>query len=362
MRALKILQAGDLHLDSPFGGLGPEKARLRRQESRELADRLAEAAREEGADLLLLTGDLFDGGRVYPETLERLTAALGSIDCPVCISPGNHDPYGPDSPYAQGIWPRNVHIFKSEAPEALSLPELGCTVWGGAFTSPRRTDCPLLGIRGEGLAVGCFHGDVCSGDSVYGPITREQIRASDLRYLALGHIHEATGLRREGGTCWAYSGCTEGRGFDELGDKGALLVELTEEGVTARALPLCRRRYLDLQADTTGTDPRAALERALSEARPEDICRVTFVGETASPIGLGALELAFGSSFFGLELRDNTRPSRDIWDKLGEDSLRGLFLQGMRERYDAAADDHERELVVKAVRFGLGALDGRDME
>ena len=68
----KIIHAADLHLDSAFGGLGPEKARERRRESRDLVDRLAELAVREGAETVLLSGDLFDGERVYPETLERL--------------------------------------------------------------------------------------------------------------------------------------------------------------------------------------------------------------------------------------------------------------------------------------------------
>ena len=45
---MKILHAADLHLDSPFGGLPPERARERRRESRELADRLAELEKVSG--------------------------------------------------------------------------------------------------------------------------------------------------------------------------------------------------------------------------------------------------------------------------------------------------------------------------
>ena len=88
----KIIHAADFHLDSAFGGLPTEKARERRRESRELIDRLARLAMEEKAEVLLLAGDLFDGERVFPETLERLGEALASLPCPVFIAPGNHDP------------------------------------------------------------------------------------------------------------------------------------------------------------------------------------------------------------------------------------------------------------------------------
>ena len=47
--------------------------------------------------------------------------------------------------------------------------------------------------------------------------------------------------------------------------------------------------------------------------------------------------------------------------RAGEDSLRGLFLKELRRRYEAAADENERETIISAVRFGLAAIDGRDL-
>ena len=40
-------------------------------------------------------------------------------------------------------------------------------------------------------------------------------------------------------------------------------------------------------------------------------------------------------------------------------SLRGLFLQDLREQY-AAADEEGKKQVLRAARFGLAALDNRD--
>ena len=65
------------------------------------------------------------------------------------------------------------------------------------------------------------------------------------------------GLRRAGETWWAYPGCPEGRGFDETGEKGALLVTLDSSGAEAEFVPLAMRRYEILTADMTGDDPAA---------------------------------------------------------------------------------------------------------
>ena len=359
----RIIHGADFHLDSPFTGLPPEKARQRRRESRELLEKLGELAKRERAELVLLAGDLFDGERVYPETVERLRAVLGSMGCPVFIAPGNHDPYTPRSPYAAGRWPDNVHIFRSGEIEAVELPELNCVIYGSAFTGPERTDQALSGFAAPAdgrLHLMCLHGDMGAAESAYGPITREQAAASGLAYLALGHIHQYSGLNRAGNTPWAYPGCPEGRGFDELGDKGMLAGTVEKGGAQLRFVPLCRRRYHIISVDVTGRDPRAALEAALPETAAEDVCRFVLTGESGG-VDLPALETAFGPRCYALQLRDETRPSEDIWARAGEDTLRGLFLGELRRQYDAAENEAERRKITQAVRFGLSALDGRDI-
>ena len=174
----KIVHAADFHLDSAFGGLPTEKARERRRESRELIDRLARLAMEEKAEVLLLAGDLFDGERVFPETLERLGEALASLPCPVFISPGNHDPYTAISPYALRHWPENVHIFRREELEAVHLPDLDCVVHGAAFTSRAKAEQVLAGFcapQDGRTHLLCLHGDVGAPGSTYGPVLREQL-------------------------------------------------------------------------------------------------------------------------------------------------------------------------------------------
>ena len=62
---IRVLHTGDLHLDSPFRALPPEKARQRREEQRELLERLAALAEERRVDVVLIAGALFDGDGIY---------------------------------------------------------------------------------------------------------------------------------------------------------------------------------------------------------------------------------------------------------------------------------------------------------
>ena len=355
---LNVIHAADLHLDSPFTTLSPERAAQRREELRQLPQRLADLANERKADLVLLAGDLLDGTRCTRETALELARALGRIQAPVFIAPGNHDPYTAASVYAQSIWPDNVHIFTSPVPERVVLEELGCTVYGVAFTREHPERGALEGFRADpddGLRLMVAHGNTMGED--YGAITPAQIGDSGLNYLALGHIHQGGGLQRVGDTFWAYPGCPEGRGFDELGDKGVLEVSLDAGQVQARFLPLCRRRYEILDVDVTGAqDVLACVERALPARTQEDILRLRLVGEgDISTALLSRLEQTLAPRCYALEVQDRTRAPRQLWARAGEDSLTGLFLAALK-------DCPEGELRELAARFGLSALEqGEDV-
>ena len=360
----KIIHAADFHLDSAFSSLPAGEAKERRQEGRLLMDRLADLAEEEGTELVLLSGDLFDGERVFPETLGRLRLALARMGCPVFIAPGNHDPAVKTSPYLTEDWPDNVYIFRRPELEAVDVPGMACMVHGAAFTGPDRTDAVLEGFRApeDGkVHLLCLHGDAVMPESQYGPVTPAQLEASGLRYAALGHYHQFGGVQRAGGTFWAYPGCIQGRGFDELGDKGCLAGRVDRSGVNLRFVPLAGSRYHILQADVTGREPLAALEEALPETAGSDYCRLILTGEAEAPgVDLPALEKALKGRCRGLELRDQTRTAEDVWSRAGEDSLRGMFLQALKDRYDAA-QGQEKEDILWAVKFGLAALEGRDL-
>ena len=357
---IKFLHTADLHLDAPFAALSPEQAAARRQEQRELLTELAEAANTHDCDLVLLAGDLFDSAGASDETLLALRRALASIRAPVFISPGNHDCLLPGSAYLTERWPENVHIFKTDAIEAVELPEKQLRVYGAGFTA--RHERPLLeGFRAKAdgwTNLMVLHGDATQAASPYNPITSEQLAASGLAYLALGHIHQASGLLRCGSTCYAWPGCAMGRGFDELGQKGAYLGEVSDSGIRLDFLPLHGRSYEILHVEA-GDDALAAVTAALPEDTQNDIYRVILTGE-AEPVETAALQAALAPRFYALTIRDETRPRRALWEGAEEDTLRGLFLQALKAQYDAAENESDRHMIALAARCGCAAMDGRE--
>jgi exonuclease SbcD len=362
----RFLHAADFHLDSPFAALTPEKAAARRRESRELVRRFAEYANAQNIDLVLLAGDLLDSGGAYRETGELLRHALGGIHAPVMIAPGNHDWYDPSGVYG-GSWPDNVHIFRTGEIESIPVPALGAVIHGAAFTAPEQRESLLAGFAAPedgNIHLMVLHGELNGAEPRYDPLSGAEIAASGLTYLALGHIHKRTEPLQFGKTVAAWPGCPEGHGFDELGEKGCYEGMVDDDGrVTLQFVPLGGRRYEILRVDVTGREPAEAVAEALPADTARNICRIVLTGETGEGgADLNALRERFCNRFNTLELRDQTRMAEDVWRRADEDSLRGLFLRELRERLRTAQTDEERERVEAAARFGLAALDHRDLE
>lgn len=350
---MKVLHAADLHLDSAFQRLDYQQAMTRRKELRELPRRIVETAVAEQVDLILLPGDLFDGERVYPETIAALSEAFGSTEIPVVIAPGNHDYVRPGSPYLTAAWPENIHIFTDEQPDCLEFPGLNCVVHGYAFTTPHREDEPLRGFAAphDGkLHLLCVHGEV-GLTGRYAPISEADLSRSGAAYAALGHIHAGSGLQWAGDTPWAYPGCPEGRGFDELGEKGVLVVTIGDGGVSARFRALCRRQY---RTEFVELDQ---FDSALGTLPTRDLVRIILTGESQRTPDLAALTAKAAQHCFYAEVVDETTLPQNIWAKMDGDNLTGLFLREMRGILDTAPAE-ERANILLAVRFGLAALEG----
>ena len=333
---MKLLHAADFHLDSPLSGLSREQRALRRGELRDIPARLARLAREEAVDLVLLPGDLLDGERVYPETVRALADALRLMAVPVLIAPGNHDYYHDKSPYATAAWPDNVHIFTRAELQPFELPGLNCVVHGCAFTAPHREDDPLSGFTAPDdgrLHLLCLHGEVGTAGS-YAPIGPKSLEHSGAAYAALGHIHAAHS-GEAGKTLWAYPGCPEGRGFDELGPKGSLIVTfggsaqlgaaspdgpafapagLGVQSVAAKFVPVCRRQY---RVETVNVD---SFTSALPQGESPNLVRLLLSGESRFAPDLAVLAAQAAPHFFHVELQDLTTLPQDLWARADEDS------------------------------------------
>lgn len=353
---MRILHSADWHLDSPLVGFTSEQKQILRRALLAVPGKIAELCRREDCDLLLLSGDLFDGAYTKDSYLAVYTA-LEEVGIPVFISPGNHDFVTADSPWLKERWPDNVTVFTKPYITGIDLNEPDCRIYGGGFTS---MDAPAMleSFHAEDAArvnIGVLHGDPTQINSPYCPITKKQIEDSGLAYLALGHIHKQ-GIVQAGNTLCAWPGCPMGRGYDEPGEKGVLLVDLQEKA-SAQFIALDTPRFYDLDTEA-GDDAAAAITQLLPAVGCDDFYRVTLTGPSQA-LDLDALEKSF-SHFPNLKLRDRTTPPVDVWGSAGQDTFEGIYFSMLRSTLES--DDPERsQQAALAARISRRLLDGQEV-
>lgn len=365
MKKIKILHAANLQLDSPFEALPPSKAAIARSEQRELLSSLAELSQSEKVDLVLLSGDLFDSAKAYYDSCAELIKALNNIAAPIFIAPGSQDFYSAKSPYAKLKFPENVYIFTSHTMDRVELPGMRAVIYGAAFHD-RSSEAMLKGFsapKKEGwFNILCINGVVGKPDSAFNPISEEDLEYSGIDYAALGHEIDASGLKKAGSCYYSWPGCPQGRGFNELGEKSVSIVELEDDKCSIRPVSIQSRKYQLLSVDITDSDPILAIHSQLPDDTVRDIYRIELKGQREKSPDTAALKEKFSHMFFELQIIDKTRLCRSVWDKAGENSLRGLFLKKMQKLYKEAGSEEEKLMIEKAVRLGLEALDNSKEE
>lgn len=356
---VKIVHCADIHIG--FSGGEKRCAARRRAEVFRTFLRAIDFAKEQSADLFLIAGDLFDSHRIGEDVLGELSEAFSAFSGKVFISPGNHDYYGDNTFWSGWKLPENVTVFKSEA-EVYDLPELGVRIFGSAFDGPYKKTHALSGFSADDsrINIAVIHGDLAQ-ESVYGPISETDIGGSRMDYIALGHIHKRSEILKNGETSYAYCGCIEGQGFDEIGEKGIYFGTVEKGRAELEFVPVCTRRFVEEKIDISSarqkSDVPSIILRKIIEKYGEKgadwLYKIVLTGETAVGFTAAEIAAALENELYFAKVRNKTRaPMNDLKDIAKENSVKGIFVRKMLERMDGSSD-YETET---ALRLGLMAF------
>ncbi len=372
---IKFMHCADLHLDSPLAAMDLQKSEVRRNELRAAFTSLTLSAKMNCVDFLLIAGDLFDSEWATKETVALLCREFEKIpDCKVIIAPGNHDPYTNHSYYRRAAFPDNVYIFDSPELSCFDFPEQNVTVYGYAFTGDKLEGCPLAGHEPENpgrLNLLVAHGDLDRPYSPYAPIDSKTLAAAGFDYCALGHVHTHDGIRPLGAGYCAYSGCLEGRGFDETGLKGAILAAAEKVNGSlqfgGKFVRFCKRHYeietLDITGAKQNTDVRDRIAALIAERHYSDdtALRIRLTGQVSGELKISRTFLAEQfPGLFLLELLDETVPLYDSERLKSDPTIRGAYYDALLPMLESE-DPQIRESAALALRYGLAAIAGTDL-
>lgn len=370
MRKIKILQAGDLHFDTPFKDLDKNISIISKEELLEVFSKIIDISMENSVDILLLTGDIFDNLTINKKTLIFIKNQIERIsNIRVFISPGNHDPFNEKSFYKMINWPDNVHIFKGSI-EKVVLEDLNTVVWGAAFNEYHVRKSLLKNINADNkyINIMTIHGDISNTDdgNEYNPMTKRDIENSKLDYIAIGHRHNFSGILIENNTFYAYAGCPQGRGFDEVGDKGIILGEVTKGAVDLNFIRTSKRNYyveeIDISDSVSYDEVRLRILSAINEEeRKNNLYKLILKGQIESYINLNEAVILekIKRDFYFVKVIDKTEVKLDF-DKISEDySIKGVYAKKLLEKMKE--EDCDKEILQMALKLGIQSLSHEEV-
>lgn len=359
MNHFRFVHASDLHLDTPFIGVGrvdPDIAAALRDASLEAWDALVNLTVEERADFLVLVGDIYDGAdrgvRAQLRFLHGIER-LASRGITGFIVYGNHDPL--DGWSAIRRWPSNVTIFGSDGIETVPVERRGERIaYVQGVSYPRRDVAENLALRFRrtsdvGFHIGLLHCNVGRpAHANYSPCTVGDLRNAAMDYWALGHIHKRETLS-EGRPWIVYPGNLQGRSLksSEQGAKGAVVVDVEDDRVAGlRFAPLDRVRSEVREINISDIVDIPELERRLAtlvdELREQGEGRGLLLRVRLS--GRGALHADLGRYGRLLELLSAMRASERgrepfvWWEGLADETRPTLDLETIASRKDFSAE------------------------
>ena len=367
MKNIKIVHCADIHFDTPFKDVDERQSKINKEELKEVFCNIINLCKSNRVDILLLAGDIFDNLTLEKETLYFLEKSFRDIeDTRVFISPGNHDPYMVNSFYKLIKWPENVYVF-SKGLECVFIEELNLNVWGAAFTERYVKESMLKGFVHESFGeinIMVIHGELSSGVSnEYNPITIEEIRNSGMNYIALGHRHNYSGINREDKTYYAYCGCPQGRGFDEVGEKGIIYGEIGNEFSKFNFIKMCKRQYKEMRIDISDVETYQDLTNFIKdkidkEDREKNFYKVILIGEVSNEFCIDEKLIInyLEKDFYSIKVVDKTRAKVDIEEIVKGYSVRSIFVKKLLLKLEESTSDEEKEMIEKALKLGLNAL------
>ena len=353
---MKFIHTSDIHLDSPLGAhLDTARARERRRELLLSFSRLVDSAIAENVRGVIIAGDLFDSNKISRRALDT---ALDVIEAAKKITffylPGNHE--GDAIERSGRALPKNLLIFGDE----WTYFQCGeVTVCGRATVKEDMFRSLILPEHTKNIVV--LHGELRERTCSPEIIGRQDARGKNIDYLALGHYH-SYGYEQIDRRCVAvYSGTPEGRGFDEVGDKGYVMLDTAEVGVKFSFTPFAKRKLHIAEVDITGATRVSEIERFIAarimRIPRSDLVRVVLTGEKKPELwsDTDALTEKLGNDYYYFEVKDESHLAINSADYARDKSLKGEFIRLVMA--DGSLSERQKEDVIAT---GLYALLGEE--
>jgi len=266
--ALQILCTGDVHLGRRPSRVPVDDDTL---SVRHVWDRFVETALDRGVGVVVLTGDVVDSENQMYEAygaLERGIRRLVDGDVEVVAVAGNHD-HEAFPRLMRSVDTDGVHLLGPGGTwdevriDGRDGPSVRFVGW--SFPQATYFASPLEALslsEAEIPTLGVLHCEAGRSEGPYAPVQRSALARTPVTAWLLGHVH-APNAHREAGQLQLYPGSLQPLDPGEPGTRGAWVVEVAGNTVTAESLPLASLRYDEASVDVTTLETAEDVEDAV---------------------------------------------------------------------------------------------------
>ena len=361
---MKIIHCSDLHLDSRMqSNLDGKKAKERRDEILITYQNMVKYAVENDVKVILIAGDLFDKKNI---TVKARNIVIDSIvsnpEIDFIYLKGNHD----ESGFLGDLEsiPENLKLFCTERWRTYTYGKI--TISGIEFG--KLTDYEIyntLFLNKSDFNIVTMHGQ----ESKYEMKDKTEIinisslKNKNIDYLALGHIHKYKQENLDTRGIYCYSGCLEGRGFDECGEKGFVLLDIDEETLkyTSNFIPFAQRTLYEVNVDVSLSkstlDTEKLIDNELRNISQDSLIKIVLKGkvDVDTEIDINYLEKKYKSIYYFAKIYDETTLKIDFMTYQNDISLKGEFIRLILSQN--LPEDEQRKIIIT----GIKALSGEEV-
>ncbi|MDO4461822.1 MAG: metallophosphoesterase [Bacteroidia bacterium] len=347
---MKIYHLADIHLASKMEQF-EEKAEVRRQEVFTTLQGVVKRAHSEGVGVILFSGDVFDKPRPTMKDKKQFYNLVKDYpNIQFLYLRGNHD---------------YVQSYHEDIPNLLTFTDSEWTKYefGGVVVAGRELTKENVESLHEGLLLDednynivMLHGSVPTMSNSKDLIQIDKFKNKNINYLALGHIHKRAEGEIDKRGVWVYSGNLEGRGYDEVGEKG--FIEIDTDKQTHTFIPCCSREVVVKQVDlSAAADDQEALrmvDGVLEGIDERNIVKLELKGKVKFDMeGFDERVKRRVKRFFHLKVKDMTKRYVSIDEYEKKNSLVGEFIRQVRDD-ETLSDDEKQEIYELGIEVLIG--------
>lgn len=364
---MKIIHCADIHLDSPMESkLTKEKSKKRKIELIENFKEMVEYAKKENVKIIIIAGDLFDDTKkTMLKTTKKyiINIIKENSEIDFIYLRGNHD----INNFLEGEEkPQNIKTFEEEWKQ---YRYEDIVISGAELNKNAENIYDKLILKYEDYNIVTLHGQI---DKSANPrdkaetIYLSKLRNRNIDYLALGHIHKREEGKLDNRGEYSYSGCLEGRSFDECGEKGFIVLEIEKNKLIKKEfIKHSKRTIYNIEIDITQIETQNQFEeeilKKICNIEQKDLVRVTLTGtyevkkigeEVEDYLDIEKIENKYNDEYFYFEVKNNVKIIINYKEFKNDISLKGEFIRTVEQ--EELSEDEKSEICLTGIRAILG--------